>query len=375
MCGIENINLPNSLRSIGDQAFERTNLKGLTLPEGLQTVGEACFLGNGDMTYLNLSSTMVSGGAKCFAGLTGLATIRCQAVNPPTMGTEAFDKWTSRADIWIPASSADAYRTAPEWCKFNYDAYYEGDTEAVSVHITPSGKITLMDGETRQLHATVMPETTTDKTVVWSSSDPLVATVDADGLVTAHAKLGTAVITGTCGNASGTVSVEVVPTEAHGLSLGVPWPDDTNDYDHDLYVGESWRITAHVEPASLNGSEQWSSSAPNVVSVDQTGLITALSLGVARITASVGTLECGLDFQVTRNNDVSGVGDTGVETVKVSVDGNTITVKGDGSASLWTLDGTVVTGMQSAAGVSFAGLKAGIYILRTGKDSRKIAVY
>lgn len=46
-------------------------------------------------------------------------------------------------------------------------------------------------GATKQLTATVLPENAADKSVTWSSSNDAVATVDANGLVTAVAE-GTA---------------------------------------------------------------------------------------------------------------------------------------------------------------------------------------
>lgn len=42
-------------------------------------------------------------------------------------------------------------------------------------------------GETRQLSAAVFPTNATDQAVSWESTDPSVASVDADGLVTARA--------------------------------------------------------------------------------------------------------------------------------------------------------------------------------------------
>lgn len=54
-----------------------------------------------------------------------------------------------------------------------------------SVTVTSSNDITkIYAGETLQLTATVAPDTATDKTVTWSSSDESIATVDANGLVT-----------------------------------------------------------------------------------------------------------------------------------------------------------------------------------------------
>lgn len=54
-------------------------------------------------------------------------------------------------------------------------------------------------GATVQLTATVAPENATDKAITWTSSDEKVATVDANGLVTAVAN-GTATITATAAN-------------------------------------------------------------------------------------------------------------------------------------------------------------------------------
>lgn len=53
---------------------------------------------------------------------------------------------------------------------------------------------TVAVGATKQLSATVLPENADDKSVTWSSSNEVVATVDANGLVTAVAE-GTADIT------------------------------------------------------------------------------------------------------------------------------------------------------------------------------------
>ena len=57
------------------------------------------------------------------------------------------------------------------------------------------------EGETLQLVATVLPDNATDKAVVWRSSDEQIATVDANGLVTAVAR-GNVVITATTADGS-----------------------------------------------------------------------------------------------------------------------------------------------------------------------------
>lgn len=68
-----------------------------------------------------------------------------------------------------------------------------GDTEITSVTLNFS-TLTLEAGKTGKLSATVLPASATDKTVIWSSSKPDVASVSSNGTVTAI-KAGTAVIT------------------------------------------------------------------------------------------------------------------------------------------------------------------------------------
>ena len=84
------------------------------------------------------------------------------------------------------------------------------DVPATGITVTPD-TLTLVEGATSQLTATVEPNNATDKTVTWVSGNDSVATVDATGLVTA-VLAGTATITAT--NAAGqsvTCAVTVNP--------------------------------------------------------------------------------------------------------------------------------------------------------------------
>ena len=155
----------------------------------------------------------------------------------------------------------------------------------VSVVSTPAAQVTLNKQsatlkatETVQLEATVSPESTTDKTIHWSSSNEEVAKVDAQGLVTALS-VGQATITATCGEASAQCEVSVVPVLPAGIQL------DPEQLDLNLY--ETFQLVATVSPANVtDASVVWSSSRPDVVQVDDQGLVTALSVGQATITAT-----------------------------------------------------------------------------------------
>ena len=76
--------------------------------------------------------------------------------------------------------------------------------------------LTLVEGESATLTATVLPEEAEDKTIVWTSSNELVATVSAQGEVSAIAE-GTAVITATCGEVSAECAVTVEAKEEESM--------------------------------------------------------------------------------------------------------------------------------------------------------------
>ena len=93
----------------------------------------------------------------------------------------------------------------------------EAPIEATSVTLDKTA-LNLYVGDTAKLTATVQPEDTTVKTIVWTSSDASVTV--KDGVVTA-AKAGTATVTATCGSvkAECTVTVNAVtePTATDGV--------------------------------------------------------------------------------------------------------------------------------------------------------------
>lgn len=168
----------------------------------------------------------------------------------------------------------------------NKDVEFDSSSATFGVKATgislSETELSLMVGQTALLAATITPNSATDKTVTWSSSDAAVATVDAAGSVTA-VSLGTAIITVTCGSVSATCAVTVVSTPAEGITL--------SQTSAELKVGESVSLTATVYPEdATDKTVSWRSSAPDIVSVDATGLVTAISVGDADITATCGNI-------------------------------------------------------------------------------------
>lgn len=142
--------------------------------------------------------------------------------------------------------------------------------------------LTLRKGATDTLTVQYDPEDTTDdKTVTWSSSDKTVATVDANGKVTAL-KDGTAVLTAKVGNKTATCNLTVKEVPLTGISL-----DKTSIT---LAREESQSLEVEYTPVDTTDDKAvtWISSNENVATV-KNGVVTGKSIGEATITAKVGT--------------------------------------------------------------------------------------
>lgn len=140
----------------------------------------------------------------------------------------------------------------------------------------------MTEGETLQLTATVEPEDATDKSVLWTSSDEKVATVDENGLVTAISP-GTTTITATSAGSSDikaniVITVETGIIEVAGITLNAVEITATEGEEFSLYA------TINPENATVK-TVKWGSSEPDIAQVDENGNVTALKPGTSVITA------------------------------------------------------------------------------------------
>ena len=153
-------------------------------------------------------------------------------------------------------------------------------TVAVTDVVLSKTTLALTEGATSLLKAEVKPADATDKTVVWSSSNASVATVE-DGLVTAVSS-GTATITATASGVKAecvvTVSEEIISVS--GISLDIE--------SLELKTGETSLLTAMVEPSgATDKTVTWTISDDAVATVDG-GLVVAVGVGAAVISAEAG---------------------------------------------------------------------------------------
>lgn len=136
-----------------------------------------------------------------------------------------------------------------------------------------------MDMNTRrlQLRATVYPENAQNKLVTFTSTDQTVARVDSNGMVTVL-KPGTVTIIATSADNPAVTAMCNITVHIPVVSVAL------DEKDKVMYVGETARLSYTVLPSNAtNSAVTWTSMNSNVATVDNSGRITARSVGTTVI--------------------------------------------------------------------------------------------
>lgn len=286
--------------------------------------------GQQDLVYITVLPTLVSSIdiVPQELSLKVNQTIKVQAVVNPVDATDKSLEWES-ADNNIASVDIDGNITAHAIGQTTVtvsakDGSGVSATISVSVIPTPAESIIINTpertsfkvGESIQLTATVKPDDTTDKVIMWSSRNNDIVTIDSNGLATARG-VGSATISATnSGGQTAEITLTVLPTIAESLVL-------TNT-GVNMQVGDTFQLTALFTPATTTDkSLKWESSDPSVVSVDNQGLLTAHALGETTVSA---TTSDGSDLTATCPIRVN---PTPVDNIRIIYDGPTALKVGD----------------------------------------------
>ena len=158
-----------------------------------------------------------------------------------------------------------------------------------------------------QIRATVYPENAQNKKIRWKSTDTSKARVDDNGIVTLL-KPGAVSIIATSDDNPNVTAICNIDIQVPVTSIALDESKKT------MYVGQQERLSYVVLPLDAsNKAVTWTSTHPNIVSVDSTGRVTAKSVGTAVIilrsldggfskycTIEVKRVATGVKFDVTK---------------------------------------------------------------------------
>lgn len=179
--------------------------------------------------------------------------------------------------------------------------------------------LTIKKGRSAVIKATVGPNTTSNKKVIWKSSNSKIAKVSATGRVTA-VKGGKVTITAVAADGSGKKAVCRVTVKASITSLSF------SKKSGKIYVGKTMQLSPVIKPAdATNKKLTWSSSNDKVAMVNSEGKVYAVAAGTAVITAKTtdGTgKKATYKVTVAKANTIASATVSDPQTVQVTLSGS-----------------------------------------------------
>ena len=364
---LTSIEIPNSVTSIGDDAFYWCeSLTSIEIPNSVTSIGDGAFEDCSGLTSVVIGNSVTSIGEWAFLDCTSLTRITCHATTPPAIYSNTFSNYD--ADLYVPVGCKSAYQSANYWKNFNIKELPIILSTFIALNKTSAS---LKATETLTLVATVLPENATNKSVTWKSSNEAVATVDANGVLTAIA-LGEAVITATTtdgSDLSATCNVTVVPT----LVVSIEVTPNSVEAEENSEV----QLSVDILPENATyKSVEWSSSNTDIASVNANGLVKIHKEGDVVITA---TTTDGTNLSATcRINVYSGIDGVNGNDVIVATIGENIVVKNATAGSVvrvYAVDGTMIaTGVATEGDIVVEAPAKGIYIVKVGKQTVKVII-
>lgn len=154
-----------------------------------------------------------------------------------------------------------------------------------------TGNITMREGTMRSVRARTWPMDS-DQDIAWATSDAQVAQVDENGVVTAISEGFAQISAYAYGGLCATIDVTVEKVVPQYLSYSGECIN--------ACVGDVIAPSLQVYPAAAADDEGiiYSSSAPDIVSISETGEMSALSQGTAVVTAEYGDMKASVSVYV-----------------------------------------------------------------------------
>lgn len=142
-----------------------------------------------------------------------------------------------------------------------------------------TGDKTIELNETTNLSASITPKHAV-QSISWSSEDEEVATVTADGVVTGVAVGKVNIVAKSLAKESvlAKYEVEVVIPAVKGVEI--------SGTDNSIFVGASTQFTSVITPELAPQEVEWSTNDQTIATIDQTGLITGVSIGQVLVTVT-----------------------------------------------------------------------------------------
>ena len=295
---LRSLYLPNTIDYISSPALP-AHIQKLIVPISLRywnayesDVDSLYFIGDGQWQGIplpiELKALYVGSGV---TGLRGMEVnpevIYCYATTPPICNNDTsfyeddfgdYYEWSGSftgydAELHVPATSINAYQTAPIWCNFTNII---GDAVPLEDITINQDSIEVVIGRQTTLATTLSPTNAMPNAVSWNSSDESIATIE-NGVITAIKK-GECDVFAFCQDKHAVCHVKVSEILPTAVTL--------NQESAIIETDSQLTLTATVLPEDATYKNvSWWSSNKAVATVSDNGVVTAVGTGECEITA------------------------------------------------------------------------------------------
>ena len=326
--GLTSIEIPNSVTSIGSSAFEGTAWYN-NQPNGVVYAGNVLYKYKGDMpsnTSIKINEGTLGIADYAFNGCSGLTSI--EIPNSVTnIGNSAFYNCSGLTSIVIPNSVTSIgesafsgtawYNNQPNGVVYagNVLYKYKGDMPSNTSIKINEGTLSIAGSAFRYCSGLISIEIPNSVTSIGSS-----AFYNCSGLKTVINHSSLAITKGSYNYGYvGYYADEVVNTYIHVSSVTL------NNSRVTVEKGHTATLSATVSPVdATDKTVMWRTSDEDIVTVDENGVVTAVNVGSATITATAGEFTASCEVVVIETSGSCG------ENVSWKLAGDILTLYGTG---------------------------------------------
>ncbi len=282
--------------AIGNSAFNNgyCNIAAIEIPEGVTSIGNYAFIYQSNLAVVKIPASVTYIGDAAFAHCSELPNIKIPN-GIIYIGNNAFYGCSALTEAIYDGSEE-------EWKNVKVGTSNEPLTDVLKIAVVTGvtldrSEATLTVGDSIAFIATVAPSYALNQSVSWITSNPAIASVTRNGVITAKSA-GVVKISAKTADGGFMASCMVVVKNPAVAVSGV----SLNRTDATVIVGNTLTLRAIVAPTdATNKTVYWITSNPAIATVKD-GVLTANSAGVVKISAKTADGGFMASCMVTVNN-------------------------------------------------------------------------